>query len=177
MNTDLGSHSGLSVQSRWGGNESAIFEVARGWNGSSAGYFPALSVRGSGQIQMPWQPSFRAYRSNNTPVSGVVLFNTVAHNIGGHYNSSTGRFTAPIAGSYLFTETNGLGSNTTRIVDIRLNGNIINRSELSTVTYGYIWLTSTVVVYMNVGDYVDVNVGSGTANFEFLAGFSGWFLG
>jgi hypothetical protein len=39
---------GLSVQNRWGGSNSIVFEAAIGWNGSE-GYFPALTVNGIGQ--------------------------------------------------------------------------------------------------------------------------------
>ena len=44
--------------------------------------------------------------------NGTLIFNSVNHNIGNHYNSSNGTFTAPVNGRYLFNwytnvDTNG----------------------------------------------------------------------
>ena len=49
-------------------------------------------------VTKPSQPSFAAYRNQSTwNVNGAVMvFNSTRHNTGGHYNTSNGRFTAPI---------------------------------------------------------------------------------
>lgn len=69
--------------------------------------FP-LYVNGDagGTITMPEQPAFHAGLSTNTSslTSGsVVVFNSVYENVGNHYNTSTGLFTAPVTGFYSFT--------------------------------------------------------------------------
>jgi hypothetical protein len=57
----------------------------------------------------PKQPSFMAYiNSAKTNVTGdgtayTVVFDTERYDIGGNYNTSTGVFTAPYTGKYLFT--------------------------------------------------------------------------
>ena len=63
-----------------------------------------MQIDGSGRVTMPGQPCFYAYRiANWTTVPGVVIFDTASVNVGGHYNILNGRFTAPVAGTYLFT--------------------------------------------------------------------------
>ena len=45
----------------------------------------------------PW-PSFDVSRSSTQSTTGVVIFQDVTHNTGSHYNTSTGKFTAPVDG-------------------------------------------------------------------------------
>ena len=60
----------------------------------------------SGNVTKPNNPSFAVYKSQsqwNLSGNDIMVFGTARHNVGGHYNTSNGRFTAPVAGSYLFT--------------------------------------------------------------------------
>lgn len=67
-----------------------------------------LKVDSSGRVTMNSQPNFLAsLNSNATLGSGwnkftAGLFTRVHHNIGGHFATSTNRFTAPVAGMYVF---------------------------------------------------------------------------
>ena len=65
-----------------------------------------LIVDGSGRVTMPYQPSFRAYGSQSWTVisSGNIGTMTLVnenYDVGGNYNTSNYRFTAPVAGKYL----------------------------------------------------------------------------
>jgi len=64
----------------------------------------AMTIDSTGRILTPARPSFEAYRtSGNVSAGNIVVWNNTRHNIGGHYSTSTGKFTAPLAGVYLFT--------------------------------------------------------------------------
>ena len=63
-----------------------------------------LVVQPDGEVTKARLPCFSVYKYDNANQvsSGVYVFNTVVHNNGSHYNSSNGRFTAPVAGYYFF---------------------------------------------------------------------------
>ena len=70
-----------------------------------------LRINSSGQVTHPEHVRFRADRSGNlagyNPDTGgsqanAVVFNNAHYNVGSAYNTSTGRFTAPVAGTYVF---------------------------------------------------------------------------
>ena len=61
----------------------------------------SLVINGTGAITMPLQPSFQGGLNNtNYTTTGTVIWNVTYHNIGNHYNASTGKFTCPVAGLY-----------------------------------------------------------------------------
>ena len=63
----------------------------------------ALNIsRASGHITTPLQPSFAASHTNNTLVTGEIVWGTEHFDTGSNYSTSTGRFTAPVAGVYFF---------------------------------------------------------------------------
>jgi hypothetical protein len=60
-----------------------------------------------GRVLMPNQPAFAA-RFNTTKAQNTnspILFDLIVYNQGGHYNGSTGLFTAPVAGLYAINAT------------------------------------------------------------------------
>ena len=67
-----------------------------------------MTVTSQGYVTKPYQPSFRAGLNSNTSfaTNAYIVFNDTSatwhHNIGNHYNTSNGRFTAPISGVYHF---------------------------------------------------------------------------
>jgi hypothetical protein len=64
----------------------------------------SLTIDTTGRIRIPNQPSFTATRNDdgNNRAAGDYVFDKVWHNTGSNYSSSNGRFTAPVAGRYLF---------------------------------------------------------------------------
>ena len=133
-----------------------------------------MRIDSSGRVTMPYQPAFRAYGSASYDVrTAPVNFNSVIFNIGGHYNTSTYRFTAPVAGTYWFgvygiaQSTSGQGG-----LNIRVNGTAHLRSYHlpNERTRGV-----TGIFYLNANDYVDIGLEDldtyYLANYAYFAGY------
>ena len=75
------------------------FHTRHGGSGTDVN---ALELSNKGHVLKPNQPLFVVQKSAAITGTGFVTFNTVIENVGSHYNSSNGRFTAPIAGYYWF---------------------------------------------------------------------------
>ena len=63
-----------------------------------------MKIDSSGRITKPSQPVFSAYRDSSAAegLTGTIVFNATRSNVGSHYNTSTGKFTAPVTGNYQF---------------------------------------------------------------------------
>ena len=75
-------------------------------NGSGVVGGERMRIDSGGRVLMPYQPCFYAYAGSANPtLSGtaqVLVFTYAATNIGSNYSTSNGRFTAPVAGNYIF---------------------------------------------------------------------------
>ena len=110
------------------------FSLYSGQIGSGTQRFKIDDV---GRVTKPYQPSFHATNTTigqiNTDGYGTIVFNDVTnngnHNIGGHYDASTGVFTAPIAGRYLICArslTNSTANSNPYVsIYVLLNGGVI----------------------------------------------------
>ena len=128
-----------------------------------------FNIDGSGRVRTPKQPSF-SVRSNvgnsgNTwTQDNVIKFQSVQHNVGSHYSTSTGRFTAPVAGFYVFHYAgfgyNGgqIAANSTVGVALRKNGTnyVMFVYNLIASSTGYPSSTGSVGLYLAASDYVDI---------------------
>ena len=118
-----------------------------------------LKVDGNGRVIMPNQPAFWVAKNNGNASNGSdIVYNDIKLNRGSCYNSSNGRFTAPISGAYFFTASgiNGATSNTFIEIQMYLNGGaaLSSRGYYSGSTVG--GATVAGVINMTAGDYLTV---------------------
>ena len=143
-----------------------------------------LIIDGSaGHVTMPYQPAFEVRRSGGTINVGSNAANYAANaielNRGNHYNSSTHRFIAPVAGVYSFYFWAIHAGMNTGVLQIRVNGTVLAYGH-TTGPSGQ-WSTSTVPLIDNLvaNDYVEAWWANGTGSFHGspYTAFGGYLIG
>jgi hypothetical protein len=92
-----------------------------------------------------------------------MIYSHLVYNIGGGiYNTSTGKYTIPVDGLYLFTATYSSIANNTNEVNLRKNEVIMARGQLGTALSNSVQ-NITVVIECLTGDVIDVHLVAGRA--------------
>ena len=150
-----------------------------GWGGSNS-FFSVkvkaaerMRISSDGYITAPNQVAFSVSKNNGYQTDDAVFVcdhgtGTRNHNDGSHYNTSNGRFTAPVAGRYMFNfsvQTHDSGGVVQAWVAIRKNGSII-QYNLQHKTGGYhTRFDMTYSIKLAANDYIEAYVGeSGTSS-------------
>ena len=145
-----------------------------------------LNVDSAGRVSAPRQPSFAAYRTQsnwNVSAHEEMVFNGTRHNIGSHYSTSTGRFTAPKAGCYLFTLYSIYNTNVnSAYIRLYKNGARINGGDIHfTFDQNSHWhnVSFSQVLQLSINDYVSIYNGNPAVNYHGNNWqlFSGYLLG
>ena len=157
-----------------GGSPLAKFEFNNG---------TAFEIDKYGRRTLPYQPTFKCKLSGATGANftGTLVFNNVSYNIGSHYNSSNGRFTAPIDGRYLFawyTNMERAGGNGSFYADWYINGNAQGNRMYSHHSGAWEQIGGTVIFDLNANDYVQIQaMTSGNWDGGSYGSYSGYLLG
>jgi len=138
----------------------------------------------AGRVTTPYQPVFSAYKNTGLiTTTGTIVFNVASVNVGSHYNTSTGVFTAPVSGVYglnFFILAQASDNWDIRLYknasvypdfDIRCNNNAV----ASNLTTG-----GNIVVSLAANDTMSIKVDylpSGDIYAFGLNGFSMWLIG
>lgn len=142
-----------------------------------------LAIDAVGRMTLPYQPAFYAMM-NNTNITGTaaIVFEDVYVNRGSCYNSANGRFTAPVAGTYMFSANFLKRSGSGRLLFHKNdtyygsgNSQVYAAATVDTP------LAATIIITLAVNDYVNVIVsidaGDVYGNPNSHNGFSGFLIG
>jgi len=145
-----------------------------------------LLINTSGHVTTPSQPRFHAYRASSAFTGGIsgneiFPFDNTTLNVGNHFNTSTYRFTAPVAGTYFFgCHLRSAISGETRVVRIMLRKNGTQQWDLASIGGGaspnisggdHMGIEGSTIINAAANDYFDLQFStelsiSGTMYFD-----------
>lgn len=168
--------------------------VASGTAGNTFSFTERMRINGSGIITMPSQVSFKGYITTNIEVSKstwvTIPYNGEEYDTQSNFSTSTYKFTAPVAGKYLFTVNfNAYSLDDTAKLNVALVVNstsyyyIFIMPNLPTGNTGDVLISGAQIFNLSASDTVDVRVytdGSGLYGLSQTTSynsFSGHLLG
>ena len=168
------------------GQEFSNWQLQMNNNSSPGSYATNVAIQASpaGYVTKPSQPIFLAHKTDGVRITGTgyVTFGQVHINNGSHYDSSNGRFTAPIAGYYFFyTKINGYNR---MDFQLRVNGRTTNvdreYGQFATDSSSVGWWSNIVQrhFYLDKNEYVQVYISNINQNSDPGAWntFGGWLV-
>lgn len=142
-----------------------------------------MVIDSSGRVTAPYQPAFcvtdLTFPSGS---AGQGTGGTIVSNVGSCYNSSNGRFTAPVSGTYLFgLSVQAFNSGSTTYINVALGVN--GSSTVGNFVSGYggvhnnhMQITGSVIKYLSANDYAQIHVDYG-ARSGAQSVFNGFLIG
>jgi hypothetical protein len=136
----------------------------------NAGSAERLRINAAGIVTMPYQPAFVAVDGRGQGQQAIAsinisqYFTTAQTNIGNGFSTSTGRFTAPVAGYYVFgwnLFTTGISADTTSRVGIIKNGNSSAGEWSGGDRVGHA-NQGSIGIYLNANDYITLGTQGGS---------------
>ena len=123
---------------------------------------------------------FSVYVDNGTTTTSgnKVAFNSVVVNTNNCWSSANNRFTAPITGKYFFSYSMLNAAAAVFYVEFRKNGTVMSTSQFPRgyVSLQYVANTSSGILELNAGDYIEMWVNTGTSH-NYHCSFSGNWIG
>ena len=122
-----------------------------------------MGIDASGFESKPYRPMCSvSYTNGDISTTGaVIVFNNAEVNVGNHYSTSTGRFTAPVAGYYK-VDTSILSA------DDSLLGGVIKKNDADYYKFEYtnphsqyVQISMAAIIYCAANDYITINQKNG----------------
>ena len=153
------------------------------YNTSGGSTTEKVRITHDGYVLKSDTPAFQCKLSTATGsnFNGFLTFTSVRFNIGNHYSSSNGRFTAPVDGRYIFSwYTNMLrdGGTGSLWADWYVNGGAQGNRMYTHYSGAWELIGGTIIMDLNSSDYVQIYTGqNGNWDGGSYGAFSGYLLG
>lgn len=131
-----------------------------------------VTVDTAGRVTMPYLPAFFATNAGSQYSNGATfIFSATNHNNGGHYSTSTGRFTAPVSGYYHFDFAAYVYDNSNTSIAVQINGSQVSNADVAPHIYKGNGATVGVQMtaafsydlQLNAGDWTSINARIGAS--------------
>ena len=142
-----------------------------------------MRITNAGYVLKSDTPAFQCKLSTATSnqFNGFLTFTSVRFNIGNHYNSSNGKFTAPVDGRYIFswyTNMSRYGGNGSLWADWYVNNSAQGNRMYTHHSGAWELIGGTIIMDLNSNDYVQIYTGQpGSWDGGSYGAFSGYLLG
>ena len=179
----------LDVAAIWGGKENTSDADKDGYLGfavmeeGGSGTYERMRIHSNGAVTKPKQPSFRAQNLGNTTgsvnlSSGNQIFYAEQWDTTSSYDTSNGKFTAPVAGKYYFWSDliYNDASATTHAIYWKVNGTRIVDQHFASIGGQWDGTTYIAVLDMAVGDYMEFEHSAAAAHGGTWSQLGGWLI-
>ena len=189
-NTDAANATALRLANNSNGFNIAYGGTSDTLNISGGSGNAVATFRNDGGMTLPYQPFFQAYTTVSVDITtqATIVYPATSSNRGSHYNTSNGRFTAPVAGAYSFGvyHWHKINTNGTVYLEFYKNGSTVvgeyrNTRGSSHSQYNRVGFHHE--LFLNANDYITVRAkgdGGGQLHTSSGAGysyFSGYLIG
>ena len=137
----------------------------------------------SGIVSIPPQVAFNAHRNGDGDIASgnTFVFTSTTVNIGNGFSTGTGKFTAPVAGTYFFATTCLTTSNAaSNDLQIRVDATNIAQARADVGSAAHNSVSIQVIATLTVGQVVDVYIAGGSGFYGstgLYSTFCGYLIG